>query len=350
MTDQNRDGTYRPEELERDLAELRSFAERYRAFMGTRIVGYADLVEKLLICFLCEGNVLLEGAPGLGKTTLARAWAECSGLEFRRIQFTPDLMPLDIIGSNILVADRGADAEPYRFIKGPVFANVVLGDEINRATPKTQSAFLEAMEEKQVSFLGSTMKLPRPFFVIATQNPIELEGTYPLPEAQTDRFLMRLFFDMPDFQTLKAILEAGAGSDSPGGNTEKPAAPGKEAALSAMGAFRRAAGAVLCPEEVKNFIVRLILQTHPDSTSVEKVRKSLRYGASPRCAKGLFAAARARAILQGRAHMSFDDVSELFIDTANHRVVCAFGAEAESAQAPLKAVLAEVRREYLGSA
>ena len=234
-----------------------------------------------------------KGAPGLGKTSLAKAWAEFFGLEFRRIQFTPDLMPLDVIGSNIIQTLDGGE-RAYRFYKGPIFANMVLGDEINRATPKTQSAFLEAMEEKRITFLGEVHELPSPFFVIATQNPIELEGTYPLPEAQMDRFLMRLFFAMPDFAALKAILDA-----TERGGIGIPA--GREATEAVLAAYRRAAKAILVPEELRNFIVRLVAQTHPEHTDVEAVKKYVRFGASPRCALGLLKAARARAVVAGQA-------------------------------------------------
>ena len=327
-----------------DLALVSSFAQSYRGYVGSRIVGCSEVVEKLLLAFLCEGNVLLEGAPGLGKTSLARTWAEFFGLEFRRIQFTPDLMPLDVIGSNILQTLDGGE-RMYRFYKGPIFANMVLGDEINRATPKTQSAFLEAMEEKRITFLGEVHELPSPFFVIATQNPIELEGTYPLPEAQVDRFLMRLFFVMPDFAGLKAILEAAEQ-----GGIGTPA--GREATEAALAAYRRAAKAVLVPEELRNFIVRLVAQTHPEHTSVEAVRKYVRFGASPRCALGLLKGVRARAVVAGRPHASFDDAEALFKDLANHRVILDFEAETDG-KGPgevLEAVLSAVRMEYRGVA
>ena len=327
-----------------DLALVSSFAQAYRGYIGSRIIGCSEVVERLLLAFLCEGNVLLEGAPGLGKTSLAKAWAEFFGLEFRRIQFTPDLMPLDVIGSNILQTLDGGE-RGYRFYKGPIFANMVLGDEINRATPKTQSAFLEAMEEKRITFLGEVHELPSPFFVIATQNPIELEGTYPLPEAQVDRFLMRLFFAMPDFAGLKAILDA---VEQPG--LGRPA--GREATEAVLAAYRRAARAVLVPEDLRNFIVRLVAQTHPEHTEVEAVRKYVRFGASPRCALGLLKAARARAVVAGRPHASFDDAEALFKDLANHRVILDFEAETDGVTTAqvLEAVLAAVRKEYRGVA
>jgi MoxR-like ATPase len=327
-----------------DLAFVSSFAQSYRGYVGSRIVGCNEVVEKLFLAFLCEGNVLLEGAPGLGKTSLAKAWAEFFGLDFRRIQFTPDLMPLDIIGSNIIQTSAGGE-RAYRFYQGPIFANMVLGDEINRATPKTQSAFLEAMEEKRITFLGEVHELPSPFFVIATQNPIELEGTYPLPEAQVDRFLMRLFFAMPDFAGLKAILEA-----TERGGIGNPA--GRAATEAALAAYRRSARAILVPEELRSFIVRLVTQTHPEHTEVAAVKKYVRFGASPRCAIGLLKSARARAIVAGRPHASFDDAEALFKDLANHRIILNFEAETDGMlpAAILEAVLSAVRKEYRGVA
>jgi MoxR-like ATPase len=253
-------------------------------------------------------------------------------------------MPLDVIGSNILQTEDGGN-RAYRFYAGPLFANVVLGDEINRATPKTQSAFLEAMEEKRITFLGEVHELPSPFFVIATQNPIELEGTYPLPEAQIDRFLMRLFFSIPDFATLKSILET----------SERQAAgrsAGRPATEAALAAYKRAAAAVLVPEELRNFIVRLVVQTQPSQSDVESVRKYVRYGASPRCAVGLLKAVKAKAVVEGRPNASFDDAEALFKDLANHRVILGFEAETDGVTADevLNAVLSAVRREYRGTA
>jgi len=342
--DQNDTPAYGAEALAADLDLIESFARSYRSYVGSRIVGCSDIVERLFLALLCEGNVLLEGAPGLGKTSLAKAWAGFLGLDFKRVQFTPDLMPLDIIGSNVLEPDAEG-GRSWRFFKGPIFANVVLGDEINRATPKTQSAFLEAMEEKRVTFLGESRELPSPFFVVATQNPIELEGTYPLPEAQVDRFLMRLFFSMPDFAELRDILDAS--ESIPSG---VPA--GAKATAACLAAHARAAKALVVPDDVKNFVVRLVVQTQPEHTSVEAVAKYVRYGASPRCALGLLKAAKARAIVAGRPSVSFDDVEALFADLANHRLILDFEAETDGVGVGeiLAAVLAAVRREYRGAA
>ena len=350
--DQNDAGSYGTDELGRDLAFVADFAQSYRGYVESRIVGCHEIVERLFLSFLCEGNVLLEGAPGLGKTRLAKTWAEFFGLDFRRVQLTPDLMPLDIIGSSMFTDQGGREsgdgsggAKSWRFYPGPIFANVVLGDEINRATPKTQSAFLEAMEEKRITFLGETMDLPSPFFVMATQNPIELEGTYPLPEAQVDRFLMRLFFMTPDFGVLKEILQASRRE-----GLGKPA--GRDATMSAIAAYRRAASGVVIPDEVENFIVRLVTQTQPEHSGVEGVAKYVRYGASPRCALGLLKAARARAVVDGRPNVSFEDAEALFFDVANHRVILNFEAEADGVdtQTVLASVLSAVRREYRGAA
>ena len=326
-------------DFEAALERVRSFYEAYAAYVGARVVGYPELLERLFTAFLSGGHVLLEGAPGLGKTSLAKAWAAFFGLEFRRVQFTPDLMPLDVIGSNIL--QDGAEGREFRFYRGPIFANVVLGDEINRATPKTQSAFLEAMEERRITFLGETYPLPDPFFVIATQNPIELEGTYPLPEAQVDRFFMKLRFSPPDFRALKDILRIS--EQPPEGSPAGREQTGEVLALWAAVSREMAAA-----EEVKNFIAKLVLATHPDHSPVEEVRKYVLYGASPRCAISLLRAAKAKAALAGRAAVSYDDVGELFEDVSAHRVILNFDAEADGVRKRdiLTAARNAVRREF----
>lgn len=326
-------------ELEPRLRELRCCYGAYATALGSRIKGAERCLERLFIAFLCGGNVLLEGAPGLGKTSLAKAWSEYLGLAFSRIQFTPDLMPLDIIGSNLL--EEGPEGRRFRFYKGPIFANVVLGDEINRATPKTQSAFLEAMEEGRISFLGEAYELPRPFMVLATQNPIELEGTYPLPEAQLDRFFMRLSFSMPAMNELLAIMELA--------DREAPAL----GRLSVDPARLRSLWAELsriypAPDGLRPYVARIIEETHPDRSSSALVRRYARYGASPRAALALEAAAKARAALRGAPNASYDDVDELLDEVCAHRVITSFDADADGvgSEAVLAEALGAASREF----
>ena len=305
-------------DFEAALERVRSFYEAYADYVGARVVGYPELLERLFTAFLSGGHVLLEGAPGLGKTSLAKAWAAFFGLDFRRVQFTPDLMPLDVIGSNIL--QDGSAGREFRFYRGPIFANVVLGDEINRATPKTQSAFLEAMEERRITFLGET---------------------YPLPEAQVDRFFMKLRFSPPDFRALKDILRIS--DRPPEGN---PA--GRERTSEVLALWAQASREMAAAEEVKNFIAKLVLATHPDHSPVEEVRKYVLYGASPRCAISLLKAAKAKAALAGRPAISYDDVGDLFEDVSAHRVILNFDAEADGVRKRdiLTAARNAVRREF----
>lgn len=326
-------------EFDRSLRTVASLYEDYTAFVGTRVLGCPGLLERLFIAFLSEGNVLLEGAPGLGKTTLARTWAEFFGLEFSRVQFTPDLMPLDIIGSNLL--EDGPSGRAFKFFKGPIFANVVLGDEINRATPKTQSAFLEAMEEKRVTFLGEAYRLPAPFFVIATQNPIELEGTYPLPEAQVDRFFMKLRFSMPDLHALLGIMGLS-------GSAKAGSPAGAEASKAAMAAWKALSAEIVVPEGVRSYIAKLVEHSHPDRSPSELVRRYVAYGASPRSAIALLAASKARAAIAGRPSVSFDDVDDLAFDVAAHRIILNFEAEADGigAAEALASIRADLAKEY----
>ena len=291
--------------LQRRLAALREE-------VGKRIVGQSDVVEQLLVCLLCDGNALIESNPGLGKTTLIRTVAEATDLTFSRIQNTPDLMPADITGTEI-IREAGGSRE-FVFEKGPVFANLVLADEINRATPKTQAALLEAMQEKQVTTAGETRELPRPFFVLATQNPIDQEGTYPLPEAQTDRFLLKILVGYPDRDEEREIVDrytAGAPD------------PVVDRVLSRDG-LRRAqqlTRQVPIADDIRDRAIDLVRAT--------READDVKFGASPRASMGLVLAAKARAFLAGRSHVSEADVEAMARPVLRHRLVVDFRAERE---------------------
>ena len=308
--------------LDSRMNQLLELYGEYAAALNSRLVGCEGIVQRLFIALMLGGNILLEGPPGVGKTTMVKTFAEFFSLSYARIQFTPDLMPLDIIGSNILQQTEGGSRH-FEFFRGPLFASIVLGDEINRATPKTQSAFLEAMEEKRVTFLGQEYPLPDPFMVIATQNPIELEGTYPLPEAQIDRFLMKLFFEYPDFSTLKRIVAAN--EFAPGRKAEA-----NRRSLETLGTLRELEKDVIVVEDLKNYITRLVVSTHPLHTTLPAVRQYVLYGASPRAGIFLLRAAKWKALLDNRVNASFEDVKELAFDVLNHRVILNFDAESQS--------------------
>lgn len=294
------------------------------------IVGQEGVVEVALWAVLGRGHVLLEGVPGLGKTLLVRAVARALGLSFSRIQFTPDLMPADIVGTNIL------SGEGFRFLPGPLFAHVVLADEVNRATPKTQSALLEAMQEGQATVAGATHPLPQPFTVLATQNPIEMEGTYPLPEAQVDRFLFKAEVGFPGEADLVEIVRR---------NTEGQGVVLPEPVLSAEG-VRRAQAAVAAypvPEPLFTYAARLVLATHPGHPlAPEAVRKYVQYGASPRGSLALILGAKARAFLAGRYHVGVEDVQAALRPALVHRIIPSFRADADGVTAA--DLVEEVRR------
>jgi MoxR-like ATPase len=285
------------------------------------IVGQDDVVEGVLICLLASGHVLLEGVPGLGKTTLLRTLARALSLKYSRIQFTPDLMPADIIGSMIIETDdRGHKA--LRFQQGPIFANLVLADEINRATPKTQSALLEAMQERTVTSGTTTHELDRPFLVMATQNPIEMEGTYPLPEAQLDRFLMKILVTYPNREELNKIVERTIAREEP----TPVAAMDRSAILEVREVCRQ----VLVAPHVQEYAIQLVMATQPEQQEAhELARKYVRYGSSPRGAQALVECGRVRALVRGRFHLAVEDIEHVAPAVLRHRIILNFDAHAD---------------------
>jgi MoxR-like ATPase len=292
-----------------------------RSEIGKIIVGQQDVVDGVLICLVAGGHVLLEGVPGLGKTTLLRTLGRVLHLRYSRIQFTPDLMPGDIVGSMIIETDdRGAKS--LKFQPGPIFANLVLADEINRATPKTQSALLEAMQERTVTSGTSTHELEAPFLVMATQNPIEMEGTYPLPEAQLDRFLMKILVDYPSRAELSTIIERTIQKDEPSLSQVLD----REGILD----LRRVCRQVAVAPHVQAFAVDLVMSTQPGTESAHQLAgKYIRYGSSPRGAQALVECGRVRALMNGRFHISTDDVREVALPVLRHRIILNFDAHAD---------------------
>jgi MoxR-like ATPase len=300
-----------------------------RGEIARAIVGHEEVVHDVLVCLFCGGHALLEGVPGLGKTTLIKSLAQVLDLAASRIQFTPDLMPADIIGTNVLVpeetqqAGAGGESRRYvRFQKGPVFANIVLADEINRATPKTQSALLEAMQEQTVTVGGTTWRLDQPFIVLATQNPIEMEGTYPLPEAQLDRFFFKLALGYPSASEISSIIDRTTGG---------PPLPLKKVAdAEAIGRLKALVREVPLAGHVRDYAIRLALATRPGTeASTELVSRYVRYGASPRGPQALVLAAKANALFDGRLNAGFDDVKTAARQALRHRILFNFEGEAE---------------------
>ena len=321
-------------------AELsaQEFADRARAIeleVKRVIVGQDELVRQTLICLIANGHALLEGVPGLGKTMLVRTIADVIDCTFNRIQFTPDLMPADIIGTNVLIEQDGR--REFRFQPGPVFANLLLADEINRATPKTQSALLEAMQEMQVSVARDRHRLEPPFFVLATQNPLEMEGTYPLPEAQLDRFLFKLWVPFPSEEDLVSIIERTTGAHA--------ASAGRAADAAQVVQMQRLARSVPIAPHVTAYAVSVLAATHPDnSRAPELVREYVRYGGSPRGAQALVLAGKIQALLDGRFNVAVDDIRAVALPALRHRVIRNFEGEAEgiTSDAIVRAVLEAV--------
>jgi len=319
-----------------DLAFFRDHIERLRAEIGRVMVGQRDVIDGVITCLVADGHVLLEGVPGLGKTLLVRTLADCLGLTFQRIQFTPDLMPADIVGTRILDEDEGG-GRSLRFEEGPVFTQILLADEINRATPKTQSALLEAMQERQVTVSGTRRPLPAPFFVMATQNPLEMEGTYPLPEAQLDRFFFKVSVPFPTLDELVEVM------DRTTGNTHQQAS--SILTFDELTRLRHIVREVAIVPEVLRYAMRLVLATHPElPQSTPTAKAYLRYGASPRGAQTLVLGGRVRALLEGRQHVAISDVRAVAVPALRHRVGRSFEAEAEGLEASdlVERILSEV--------
>ena len=305
-------------------AEFRKTFQALQRELATVIVGQQEVVELLLAAFFAGGHVLLEGVPGLGKTLLAKSFANTLGLSFRRVQCTPDLMPADILGTELVVDRDGRKV--FEFSPGPVFTHVLLADEINRATPKTQSALLEAMAEYQVTVSGKTYPLEPPFFVMATQNPIEMEGVYNLPEAQLDRFLFRIFVTYPSSDELMTILRQTTVRELPTANAVLPQETGAAWILQARQLVRE----VLVARPLEEYVVQLVNATRPDGAASNGVAaRMIRYGASPRGAQAILMGAKVLALVRGRVNVSFEDVDQLVVAALNHRVVLSFEAEAE---------------------
>ena len=320
--------------------QIESFFDTVQAIrteIAKEIVGQERVVEQLLTALIAGGNVLLEGVPGLGKTRLVRTLSSVFDLPFSRIQFTPDLMPADITGTNIIVkTDAGNE---FRFRKGPLFASIVLADEINRATPKTQAALLEAMQEHSVTVGGETHALSEPYFVLATQNPMEQEGTYPLPEAQLDRFMLKILVDFPTLEELAEIV----------GLTTMPQTShaGCVANAETLMGLRAVAQEVPVAQAVRDFALRLVLATHPElDQSPELVRRCVRFGASPRAAQALIATSRARALMNGRYNVAFEDIEAVAPACLRHRVALSFEgmAQGETVEGVIAALLRQLPR------
>ncbi|NLB42792.1 MAG: AAA domain-containing protein [Clostridiales bacterium] len=325
-----------------EIKEFSKTVERIEQEISKEMIGLKGIIHNVLIAVISGGNVLLEGVPGLGKTRLVKTLSKVLDLEFKRIQFTPDLMPSDVVGTNILVRDEQGNSA-FRFQAGPVFSNLVLADEINRATPKTQSALLEAMQEHTVTVGGVTRELPQPYFVLATQNPLEQEGTYPLPEAQLDRFLFKLLLDMPSLDELHRIVDLTTGvlnntepivaSESSVNSynqegTQKGAQ--KVADSGTIMQLRQLAGQVPVAKPVQDYALRIVMNTHPQlETSPDVTKRLARYGSSPRGAQAIIQGAKVQALMDGRYNVSFEDIRNIAYPALRHRISLNYQAVSE---------------------
>jgi MoxR-like ATPase len=309
-------------DVQEQCREFRKMFESLRREIGKVIVGYETIVEDVLICLFCGGHVLLEGVPGLGKTLLVRTLSDVFSLEFRRIQFTPDLMPADIIGTNIVMEDAVTGKRQFQYQPGPIFGQIILADEINRATPKTQSAMLEAMQEHSVTSGGQIRRLPEPFMVLATQNPIEQEGTYPLPEAQLDRFFFKLLVPYTNREELRTIIDR----TTTGENPRAERITGAEQIMQAQDLVRH----VVIAQHVQDYAIRLVLATHPQGEFAPDVtNRFVRFGSSPRGVQALVLGGKVRAMLDERYHVSFDDIEASVMPALRHRILLNFEGQAE---------------------
>ncbi len=306
---------------EADIVALGEKVQALRASMGSVIVGQQNVIDSLIISLLAGGHALVEGVPGLGKTLLVKSLAQATDMQFRRVQFTPDLMPSDIVGTEILEEDAATRRREFRFQQGPVFTQVLLADEINRAPPKTQSALLEAMQERAVTFAGHTHPLPRPFFVLATQNPIEQAGTYPLPEAQLDRFLLRIDVGYPSEDEEMAMVS----NTTHGALKDAPAAMDVATLLRLQALVRD----IEIGEHLLRHATRLVRATRPADSHVEAVKKHVGWGAGPRAGQALVLASKARALMHGRLAVTREDISAMLLPVLAHRVLRNFEAEAD---------------------
>src|SRR5262245_58482042 len=323
--------------------EFRQAYSRVQQEIGKVIVGHTDIVHGVLTCLFVGGHALLEGVPGLGKTLLVRTLAQALDLHFKRIQFTPDLMPSDIIGTNI-INETPEGQRVFSFQSGPLFAQIVLADDINRATPKTQSALLEAMQEHSVTVVGTIHRLQEPFLVMATQNPIEQEGTYPLPEAQLDRFFFKLIVNYSGREEMATILDRTTRSEWPQPQTVMHG----DEIRTWQGLVRE----VLVAPPVQAYAIRLVMATHPPGEfATADTNRYLRFGASPRGAQAVVLAAKVRALLQGRFNVSFEDVRSVYLSAMRHRVLLNFEAQAENIPSDqvLAAILNEVKEKAADS-
>ncbi|MCH9654243.1 MAG: MoxR family ATPase [Planctomycetes bacterium] len=311
-----------PTVLQAEADHFKKTFNEVRSEIARMIIGQERVVESTLYALFCGGNVLLEGVPGLGKTELVKALSKVLDLEFQRIQFTPDLMPADIIGTNIMSTDETGTYQ-FEFRKGPIFTQLLLADEINRASPKTQSALLETMQEGTVTAGGTQYRLDQPFFVLATQNPIEQEGTYPLPEAQLDRFLFKISVPFPNRVELNSIVQQTI--------LRKPANLKKLLNSEQILELRGLLDKVVVVEPIRDYAIRLVLSTHPETEfATEEVRRFVHWGASPRAAQSLIKAARVRALSEGRAHVAFEDVRYFANEVLQHRVLLNYDGQAEN--------------------